>query len=59
MKWLITFLTSSLIIASIFAGEKARYDFYRVYEIKIENENHLKLMKEISEYPDGVRRKDA
>lgn len=53
MDWKTTFLVFSLISTAIFA-EKARYDFYRVYEIKIENKNHLKLMTEISAYPDGV-----
>ena len=35
--------------------EKARYDNYRVYEIFVANENHLELMREIQNYPDGVR----
>lgn len=53
MKW----LTAIIAFYTIFVGisaEKARFDFYRVYEVQIENENHLKLMKEISAYPDGV-----
>lgn len=37
--------------------EKARYDNYRVYEIFIENEDQLKLMREIENYPHGVRMK--
>lgn len=35
--------------------EKARYDNYRVYEIFIANKNQLELMREIQNYPDGVR----
>ena len=34
--------------------EKARFDNYRVYEINIENEKQLELMKEIERFPDGV-----
>lgn len=34
--------------------EKARYDNYRVYEILMENKDHLDLMHEIEKYPDGV-----
>lgn len=36
------------------ASEKARYDFYRLYEIIPQNEIHLKIFKEMSYYPDGV-----
>ena len=34
--------------------EKARFDNYRVYEINIENEKQLELMREIESFPDGV-----
>lgn len=43
-----------LIVSAVYA-EKARYDFYRVYQISINEEIHLELMQQISEYPDGVR----
>lgn len=36
--------------------EKARYDNYRVYEIFVENDQQLKLMQQIENYPDGVRK---
>jgi hypothetical protein len=39
---------------SLVACEKARYDNYRVYEILIENDDQLELMKHIENYPDGV-----
>lgn len=39
------------------SGEKARYDNYRVYEVLIENEDQLDLMKEIENNFDGVRKK--
>lgn len=38
------------------AFEKARYDNYRVYEIFIESDAHVQLIKEIDSYPDGVRK---
>jgi hypothetical protein len=34
--------------------EKARFDNYRVYELNIENDDQLNLMKEIDNNPDGV-----
>ena len=46
-------ILSILIVAA--TCEKARYDNYRVYEIFVANENHLELMREIQNYPDGVR----
>jgi hypothetical protein len=36
--------------------EKARYDFYRVYQIFIKNDEQLQLFQQISEFPDGVRK---
>lgn len=36
-------------------AEKARYDFYRVYHIAIENELQLRVLKELSEISDSVR----
>lgn len=53
MKILIIFFLNFLI--PLISSEKARYDNYRVYEIFIENEVHLQLMKEIETFPDGVR----
>lgn len=40
---------------ALVASEKARYDNYRVYEISVEDEQQLELMKHIESYPDGVR----
>lgn len=36
-------------------AEKARFDFYRLYEVQVENELQLEVFKQISEYPDGVK----
>lgn len=36
-------------------AEKARFDFYRLYDVTADNEMHLELFQQISEYPDGVR----
>lgn len=49
---LFNFTLSFLIVLS--ASERARYDNYRVYEILIESNVQLQLMKEIENYPDGV-----
>jgi hypothetical protein len=43
-----------VLIFGVCAIEKARYDFYRVYEVSIQDEIHLELLKQIEEYPDGV-----
>ncbi|KAG5680141.1 hypothetical protein PVAND_009666 [Polypedilum vanderplanki] len=43
------------LIFSIDSIEKARFDFYRVYEVKAENENQLKVFQQILDYPDGYR----
>ena len=42
------------LLISTIAAEKARYDFYRLYDVSIETEIHLELMRQISENPDGV-----
>lgn len=42
-------------LASTISAEKARFDFYRLYEISVDNEVQLNLMKQILEYPDGVK----
>lgn len=48
-------LVLSLALLVVFAAsEKARYDKYRMYEIFVENEEQLELMKMIEQYPDGV-----
>ena len=41
-------------VLSVNCVEKARFDNYRVYEINIENEKQLELMREIESFPDGV-----
>ena len=43
-----------LLIITAIAAEKARYDYYRLYDVSIETEVHLELMRQISENPDGV-----
>jgi hypothetical protein len=52
MQWLT--LVSVLCFCSIISAEKARFDFYRLYEVAIDNEVHLNLMQQIIDYPDGV-----
>jgi hypothetical protein len=52
MKWLT--LVSVLSFSSNISAEKARFDFYRLYDIAIDNEVHLNLMQQIIDYPDGV-----
>jgi hypothetical protein len=47
------FLVFGLVWAVV-TCEKARFDNYRVYEILIDNEKQLELMKSIENYPDGV-----
>ena len=43
------------LLITLAISEKSRYDNYRVYEIFIANQNQLELVKEIQNYPDGVR----
>lgn len=43
-----------LIVVTVDCVEKARYDNYRVYNILIENNVQVELMREIENYPDGV-----
>lgn len=44
-----------LIFGAIFANaEKARFDFYRLYEVIAENELQIEVFRQIYEYPDGV-----
>lgn len=48
-----------LILALFFAcltaisGERARYDNYRVYSVRIENEQQLKVLKDLDNNRDG------
>lgn len=58
MKLLVISLSVLLVVLSGQA-EKARYDNYRVYEIFVENEDQLELMKQIENYPDGVSGNDV
>lgn len=49
---------SVFVIALFFtvnALEKARYDNYRVYKITVDDEIQLQLLKEIENFPDGVK----
>lgn len=41
-------------ICAVNSLEKARYDNYRVYQIEIDDDKQLQLLKEIETYPDGV-----
>lgn len=54
MKLIGLFLISC--ISATLGVEKARFDFYRLYEVKIENKLHLEIFKQISEFPDGVKK---
>jgi hypothetical protein len=53
MKW--TALFSVLLLISLISAEKARFDFYRVYDVTVNDHVALDLMKQIADYPDGVR----
>lgn len=46
------------LIFTVNAVEKARFDNYRVYQVKIENERQLNLMLHIQEHSDSVRRRN-
>lgn len=35
-------------------AEKARYDNYRVYSVYIENDEQLKVLRELEIHPDGI-----
>lgn len=53
-------IVSSLILLGLIINhfcyclEKARFDFYRVYEVTTENEDQLNLFQLILDNPDGV-----
>jgi hypothetical protein len=44
-----------ILFTAVKSLEKARYDNYRVYEISVDNDNQLELLKSIEDNPDGVR----
>ncbi|XP_070500161.1 zinc carboxypeptidase-like [Chironomus tepperi] len=50
--WIFSCLVLNLLSVNC---EKARYDNYRVYEILVENQEQLDLLKHIDDYPDGYR----
>lgn len=47
---LIVIFTCHLLVG----GEKARFDNYRVYSVKIENEKQLELLQNLENVPDGI-----
>lgn len=46
-----------IFVAVLASAEKARFDLYRLYDVTVETDLHLQLFNQISEYPDGVRRR--
>lgn len=38
----------------LISGEKARFDNYRIYSIKIQNEKQLELLQNLENAPDGI-----
>lgn len=50
------FFTLAIFVASFVAvfGEQARYDNYRVYSIKVENDEQLKALHDLESFRDGV-----
>uniref|UniRef100_A0A182QAV5 Zinc carboxypeptidase A 1 n=1 Tax=Anopheles farauti TaxID=69004 RepID=A0A182QAV5_9DIPT len=53
MKFLLVCLALALFGATV--AEKARYDNYRVYRVRIQDERQLELLQAIEQYPDGYR----
>lgn len=51
-KWLT--ITVFLVCATAAAAEKARYDNYRVYSVKVENEKQLEVLQELENNEHGV-----
>lgn len=43
-----------IVLLSVAVAEKVRFDNYRVYSIKVENEEQLAALKNIENNPDGV-----
>lgn len=35
-------------------GERVRFDNYRVYSVNVQNEEQLKVLRELEAYPDGT-----
>lgn len=52
MKWfaLAIFVVNFILIS----GEKARFDNYRVYSLKIDNEKQLEALQELEHSPNGL-----
>ncbi|CAG9804827.1 unnamed protein product [Chironomus riparius] len=48
-------LVLSVLVTAAFCVEKARFDFYRVYEVTASDEIHLKIFQQILDYPDGYK----
>lgn len=50
------FFTLAIFVASFVAvfGEQARYDNYRVYSIKVENEEQLNALHDLETIRDGI-----
>lgn len=44
-----------LLLVAVTNCEKFRYDNFKLYSIKVENEGQLKMMKEMEENSNGVR----
>lgn len=46
----------AIFVAGLLAvcAEKARFDNYRVYSVKIENEKQLNVLRELEMHPDGI-----
>lgn len=51
---LIVIFACHLLIVHISRAEKARFDNYRVYSVKIENEKQLELLQNLENVPDGI-----
>lgn len=51
---LIVIFACHLLIVRMSRGEKARFDNYRVYSVKIANEKQLELLQNLEDAPDGI-----
>lgn len=47
-------LTIFLSFSIVIFGEKIRYDNYRIYSIKVENEKQLKLLQDLNHFRNGI-----
>lgn len=47
MKCLVSCILAALLLCTVSAEEKARFDNYRVYSLSIENEEQLNILREI------------